>query len=71
MDDEIGGALDAIRDKGAFVWVIFDNCHSGTATRGVPIDEIAEELYTERKADPEWLGISAARPRRGRKRTGD
>ena len=34
MDDEIGAALDAIRDKGAFIWAVFDCCHSGTATRG-------------------------------------
>ena len=34
IDDEIGAALDAIRDKGAFVWAVFDCCHSGTATRG-------------------------------------
>ena len=35
IDDDIGAALDAIRDKGAFVWAIFDCCHSGTATRAV------------------------------------
>jgi hypothetical protein len=58
MDDEIGGALDAIRDKGAFVWVIFDACHSGSATRAAPVGGEAE--YTDRKLDFDDLGIPAA-----------
>ncbi|MDX1946407.1 MAG: caspase family protein [Pirellulaceae bacterium] len=33
-DDEIGRKLTAIRATGAFVWIIFDCCHSGTMTRG-------------------------------------
>ena len=52
MDDEIGSALDAIRDKGAFVWIIFDACHSGDATRDiVPAGEF------DRKLDFDELGI--------------
>lgn len=35
-DNEVGTALTAIRKTGAFVWVIFDSCHSGTMTRGAP-----------------------------------
>ncbi|MES2681891.1 MAG: caspase family protein [Pseudomonadota bacterium] len=35
-DNEIGAAITRIRDKGAFVWAIFDNCHSGTMTRSMP-----------------------------------
>ena len=27
--------IDALRAKGADVWVVFDSCHSGTATRAV------------------------------------
>ena len=42
VDDEIGDALDAIRDKGAFVWAVFDCCHSGTATRAVEVDDELE-----------------------------
>ncbi|MER8583666.1 caspase family protein [Mesorhizobium sp. M1338] len=42
IDNEIGAALDAIRDKGAFVWVVFDCCHSGTATRAVEVDDELE-----------------------------
>ena len=54
MDDEIGAALDAIRDKGAFVWVVFDACHSGTATRAVGMG--VEEK--ERKISPDSLGMT-------------
>ncbi|MEO5758426.1 MAG: caspase family protein [Mesorhizobium sp.] len=42
VDNEIGAALDAIREKGAFVWVVFDCCHSGTATRAVEVDDEME-----------------------------
>ena len=42
VDNEIGDALDAIRNKGAFVWVVFDCCHSGTATRAVEVDDELE-----------------------------
>ncbi len=34
-DDDIGGALDKIRERGADVWVIIDACHAGSMTRGV------------------------------------
>ncbi len=46
MDNEIGEALDAIRAKGAFVWAVFDCCHSGSATRAA---DVTEEM--ERKAE--------------------
>lgn len=52
MDDDIGSSLDAIRDKGAFIWIIFDACHSGSATRAAEV----EEVY-ERKLDFSDLGI--------------
>ncbi|WP_202596394.1 caspase family protein [Mesorhizobium loti] len=42
VDNEIGDALDAIRNKGAFVWAVFDCCHSGTATRAVEVDDELE-----------------------------
>ena len=41
VDDEIGQMIDAIRAKGADVWVVFDSCYSGTATRAAPgTDEV-------------------------------
>lgn len=33
VDDDLGAALDAIRARGAFVFIVFDSCHSSTATR--------------------------------------
>jgi hypothetical protein len=36
-DDEFGAAIEAIRQRGAYVWVIVDSCHSGTALRGGPV----------------------------------
>ena len=53
-DNEIGAALDTIRAKGAFVWLVIDACHSGTATRGAPV---GADAVTERKIDPKQLGI--------------
>jgi hypothetical protein len=38
-DDDIGRVVRALRTKGAFVWVVFDSCHSGDMTRGVPVDD--------------------------------
>ena len=32
-DDDIRAWLREIRTKGAFVWILFDSCHSGTMTR--------------------------------------
>lgn len=57
MDDDIGTALDAIRAKGAFIWVIFDCCHSGTATRAA--DLMDDDLIVERKVSFDDLGIPA------------
>lgn len=34
IDDEIRTWLAALRAKGAFVWILFDACHSGTMVRG-------------------------------------
>jgi hypothetical protein len=53
-DNEIGAALDAIRQKGAFVWIVIDACHSGTATRAAGT---GEENVVERKLDPKLVGI--------------
>lgn len=35
-DDEIRERIAAIRDRGAFVWLLVDACHSGTLIRGAP-----------------------------------
>ncbi len=54
VDDEIGQMIDAIRAKGADVWVVFDSCHSGTATRAVETDD---DDVRVRQLDPSVLGI--------------
>src|SRR3569832_438257 len=55
-DDEMSGALKAIRKTGAFVWIVFDSCFSGTMTRGAPGDQ----LTAKQKIDPVDLGIPAS-----------
>lgn len=49
VDDEIGALLDRLRRKGADVWVVFDSCHSGTATRGV--DDGDDEVRVRQLSD--------------------
>jgi len=56
VDDEIGQMIDALRGKGADVWVVFDSCHSGTATRAVETDD---EVRV-RQLDPSVLGMDPA-----------
>lgn len=60
VDDEVGAAVKAIRDRGASVWLVVDACHSGTLTRGAGQGEPGEQV---RKVDPGVLGIPAARIR--------
>lgn len=55
VDKEIRDHLQAIRDKGAFIWAVFDCCHSGTMTRAV-----TDGSETERKIDFTDLGIPEA-----------
>jgi len=51
-DNELGAAIGRIRDRGAFVWAVFDNCHSGTITRAMPLPG-----EKDRQVKPEALGI--------------
>jgi hypothetical protein len=55
IDDDLGAAITAIRNRGAFVWAVFDTCHSGTITRG-----IADEGVRYRDVKPVDLGIPDA-----------
>jgi uncharacterized caspase-like protein len=54
VDDEIGQMIDGLRAKGADVWVVFDSCHSGTATRAV---ETGDDDVRMRQLDPSVLGM--------------
>jgi hypothetical protein len=56
-DDEIGQFMDALAARGAQVWVVFDACHSGTATRAAGTDD---EVRTRHIA-PEALGFAPDR----------
>lgn len=53
-DNTIHELLEGLRARGAFVWIVFDSCHSGTMTRGVPLGEVRY-----RQASPKALGIPA------------
>ena len=55
IDKEIRDHLQAIRDKGAFIWAVFDCCHSGTMTRAAGLADTQE---VERKISFTDLGIS-------------
>jgi hypothetical protein len=57
VDDEIGMMVDALRAKGADVWIVFDSCHSGTATRAV---ETGDDDVRMRQLDPSVLGLDEA-----------
>lgn len=56
VDDEIGRMIDGLRAKGADVWVVFDSCHSGTATRAV---DAGDDDVRMRQLDPSVLGLDA------------
>ena len=78
VDDEIGQALDAIRSRGAFVWLLADYCHAGTliragsengeVTRRVPPEALVprEALdQARRSADQRGAPAVGASPSRG------
>jgi len=67
VDDEIGAWLRAITEKGAYVWAIFDCCHSGNMTRGT---EVVRELPPETLVPREELDKARERAavRRGKTR---
>ena len=60
VDDEIRAWLDAIRAKGASVWVIVDACHSGTVTRGNG-EEVDRQIPSEVLVPEEALDRSLRR----------
>lgn len=54
VDKDIRDDLEAIRGKGAFVWAVFDCCHSATLTRNV--EQLSEDI-TPRQVDARELGV--------------
>jgi hypothetical protein len=72
VDDELGALLGAIR-KNAFVWAIFDSCHSGTVTRGQDVSRGVNpaRLVAEQNAREVAQKLAAAkRATRGGERAG-
>lgn len=66
VDDEISSYVKQMRTGGAFVWIVFDSCHSGTMTRSLE--------SRRRGIDPLDLGVpqaalDAARARKRGQRT--
>ena len=51
VDHELASRLDALLAKGAFVWAVFDACHSATLMRGGPA------VVRYRQVTPDHLGI--------------
>jgi hypothetical protein len=68
VDKEMGKWLQAITAKRAYVWIIFDCCHSGTMTRGT---EVVRELPPGLLVPEEELDKARQRAaQRGRTRGG-
>jgi hypothetical protein len=54
-DNEFGAAIGQIRSRGAFVWAVFDTCHSATMTRAMSVP--GEQ---DREVTPAQLGIPSS-----------
>jgi hypothetical protein len=52
VDFEMNTIVTTLRNKGVFVWAVFDSCHSGSMVRGAPVDDVVF-----RQVDPLLLGI--------------
>ncbi len=61
IDDELARVLDAIRLKGATVWVVVDACHSGTVTRSGG-DSVARTVRPSTLGVPAGPGPTGAAP---------
>jgi hypothetical protein len=62
---EIGRQVEALRERGIFVWLVFDSCHSATGARAVAIPGMHV-----RSVPPETLGVPPM-PDRGAQRTAE
>lgn len=58
LDNELGVKLQAMRDKGARIWALFDCCHSGSLSRGAGEDESGE---VSRELTAAELGLPRAK----------
>jgi hypothetical protein len=62
IDDEFLDAITRIRNRGAFVWAVFDSCHSEGITRGPRLKERNRGVETRALGIPEGA-IERARER--------
>lgn len=56
VDYEINAAVTALRNKGVFVWAVFDSCHSASMARGAAPKDVGF-----RQVEPAVLGVPANR----------
>jgi hypothetical protein len=56
-DNEIGDRITRMRRAGAFVWAIFDACHSGTITRGPDVSDLRYRYVSD-----DDLGVPSSPP---------
>lgn len=57
VDDEIGKAMDAISNKGARIWAIFDTCHAAGMSKAGLGDCAPEGCQVARYVSPSALGV--------------
>jgi hypothetical protein len=55
VDYEIGSAVEALRARGIFVWLVFDSCHSATLARALMVPHVRL-----RSVAPSQLGVPPA-----------
>ena len=54
VDYEIGSAIEALRARGIFVWLVVDSCHSATLARALLVPHVRV-----RAVSPQELGVPA------------
>jgi hypothetical protein len=71
LDDEWGRHLEALRDAGAHVWVVFDACHSGSMAKGAPREQSRQIDVSDPKAGVPKTAIERAHQLAAKRKTKD
>ena len=66
VDNEVNLFITRFREKGVFVWLVFDSCHAGTMLRGTEQDGVKH-----RKVEPNILKIPSALIKKAKNRQTD
>ena len=69
-DDIVGDAIEKMRDRGAFVWAIFDTCHAGDMTRGAASYAVPRLVRGDLLGIPEQAYEDAKKDKSGAQRKG-